>query len=396
VEEKRKDQARIDALEREKSSLNTNLASLESQLSSAPSQTLVDNMKRELRILKRLEYNADDVDTDRDPEVARGTDDEQDLEAVLVAKLRRAENDLVSERNSKTELMKTNEELKQSLAQADKAKLEAEALVSSLESDLERAIATPVEKATKKQSSALPRETNPDTLQNILDPNAPPSSGNRRASAPPPPSAAKTEKAQDDHSVATIVMAQRDRLRARCEALEAERDSFKRELQGQVQAAESLKSDNTKLYEKVRYLQNYNKGGGKAYQRQTSSALDRDLDLEALEQRYEASVDPFKQFSKSERQRKLGEMSPMERMVFMVAKTVLCKCSFCLHCFLSTDSHQLSVGALTLLALLHSRNSHERNENGALLLRRCVAFAGVCDDVPLVSCWGRVLLHARQ
>jgi len=214
------------------------------------------------------------------------------------------------------------------LAEADKAKLEAEALVSSLESDLERAIATPVEKATKKQSSALPRESNPDTLQNILDPNAPPSSGNRRAPAPPPPTAAKTEKAQDDHSVATIVMAQRDRLRARCEALEAERDSFKRELQGQVQAAESLKSDNTKLYEKVRYLQNYNKGGGKAYQRQTSSALDRDLDLEALEQRYEASVDPFKKFSKSERQRKLGEMSPMERMVFMVAKTVLCKCSF--------------------------------------------------------------------
>ena len=322
MEEKRKDQARIDALEREKSSLNSNLASLESQLSSAPSQTLVDNMKRELRILKRLEYNADDVDTDRDPEIARGTDDEKDLEEVLVAKLRRAESELVSERNSKTDLLQMTSTLKQQLAKAETAKKEAEDLISSLENDLERAISTPSEKPTKtggRSSSMPPSSGNPDTLQSILDPNAPPSS------EPAAPATTSTsEKAQDDHSVATIVMAQRDRLRARCEALEAERDSFKRELQGQVQAAESLKSDNTKLYEKVRYLQNYNKGSGngRAYQR---AGGDRDLDLEALEQRYEASVDPFKQFSKTERQRKLAEMSPMERTVFVVAKTVLCE-----------------------------------------------------------------------
>lgn len=112
----------------------------------------------------------------------------------------------------------------------------------------------------------------------------------------PPPSSetnssTASEKANDDHSVATIVMAQRDRLRARCDALEAERDSFKRELQVQVQTAESLKTDNTKLYEKVRYLQTFNNSsskGGSAYAR--GGRGDRDLDLEALEQRYEASV----------------------------------------------------------------------------------------------------------
>jgi hypothetical protein len=60
-----------------------------------------------------------------------------------------------------------------------------------------------------------------------------------------------SRKAADDHSVAMIVMAQRDRLRARCEALEAERDSFKRELLGHEDASESLKADNTKLFEKV-------------------------------------------------------------------------------------------------------------------------------------------------
>jgi homeobox protein cut-like len=325
VDEKRTFQVKIDALERVKSSLKSNLASLESQVASAPSHASVESMKRELRILKRLEYNADDVDADRDPEIAGGGDEEKDLETVLVGKLRRAESELVTERNSKIELIKQVDSLKRSADDAEQLKEEAEKLVSSLERDLNRAIATPstpYSVARKSQDAALVEE-NPAMLQNILDPDAPPPTTNPS----PLMAASASEKADDNHSVATIVMAQRDRLRARCEALEAERDSFKKELQGQVQASESLKADNTKLYEKVRYLQNYSKAPssrGGAYSRHGSGGGDRDLDLEALEQRYEASVDPFRQFSKTERQRKLNEMSPMERTVFVVAKTVLC------------------------------------------------------------------------
>ena len=77
--------------------------------------------------------------------------------------------------------------------------------------------------------------------------------------------------------------------------------------------SESLKTDNAKLYEKVKYLQNF----------QRNKVNERDLDLEALEHRYEASVDPFKQFSKAERQRKLNEMTPIERIVYMLARQLL-------------------------------------------------------------------------
>lgn len=301
----------IGTLEHEKESFQERLESLEMQLSAAPSQTEVDKMRRELRILKRLEYNADDVDTDRDPEIAK---EENDLESVLVSKLRLSEKELIDERNSKAELQKMAESLKEQLLTAENAKDEANNLVKSLERDLEEAIKPRRRDGPKRESSSstpAPSE-NPQTLQNILDPDAPSVS----ASKTPEQSSQATEKEQDDHSVATIVMAQRDRLRVRCEALEAERDSFKRELQAQVQSAESFKTDNAKLYEKVRYLQNFGK---------SKTVHHRDLDLEALEQRYEASVDPFKQFSKSERQRKLNEMSPMERMVFIVAKTFLCE-----------------------------------------------------------------------
>lgn len=274
-------------------------------------------MRHELRILKRLEYNAVDLDQiDHHPEVS-GNDD--DLESILVAKLRKVETDLVRERREKSERMKECDELDQKLKSVQKSLDDAEKLIVSLENDLQLAVATPSTAAssTPATSSDMPYGStdppDPNTLQTILNPDAP----LVVAEVVPTPttSSAAAEKAHDDHSVATIVMAQRDRLRARCDALEAERDSFKRELQVQVQTAESLKTDNTKMYEKVRYLQSFNAGGysksggngGSTYMRGGSSragSSDRDLDLEALEQRYEASVDPFRQFSRAERQRK--------------------------------------------------------------------------------------------
>jgi homeobox protein cut-like len=318
AEERRSLQAAVDKLEHERRMLVSDVASLEARLAAAPAQSLVDNMKRELRILKRLEYNAEDAD--HEPEMT-GVTQEEDLESVLIAKLRRVESELVRERNSKVEASKESIQLRNDLAEAQLAQAEFEALVASLEADLQRAICAPsASTSQRKMAPFMVRDANPADLLHVLDPDA-------HAPPPPPPQVTMTpsaaEKADDDHSVATIVMAQRDRLRARCESLESERDSFKRELQAQVQAAESLKADNTKLYEKVRYLQNFNQTGTRGAAFNRKAAGERDLDLEALEQRYEASVDPFRQFSRTERQRKMKEMSPMERIVFLVAKTVL-------------------------------------------------------------------------
>jgi homeobox protein cut-like len=298
-------------LELERLLLANQISVLEMKVASAPTQEAFNKMKHELRILKQLEYNAIDFDhLDHDPEMTHsdyvGKDD--DLESVLVAKLRKVEADLVRERREKGEGIKERDELNQKLSIVQKSLSDAESLVASLENDLQRAVATPT-----KPARSLPNDVpfgstyppNPNTLQRILDPSAAPVSN-----VPVPSVCATAEKVHDDHSVATIVMAQRDRLRARCDALETERDVFKRELQVQVEAAESLKTDNTKLYEKVRYLQSFtggghSKGGSSGYLRGSSGrGSERDLDLEALEQRYEASVDPFQQFSRAERQRK--------------------------------------------------------------------------------------------
>lgn len=321
-------QSTIESLEGERGYLSNKVAQLEREIEDAPSKEMVDNMRRELRILKKLEYNAIDIDNEKEePELTSGpknNDGDDDLESVLIGKLRKAEADLVKERREKSVHLEEYQKLKEELVVLEQAKADADTLVTRLESDLEKAITVPAAPTTNvKSNSELPLNTNsdPSTLQHILDPNSP---------APATPAVFKTqpnsaaEKISEDHSVATIVMAQRDRLRARCDAIEAERDGFKRELQVQVATSESLRTDNTKLYEKVRYLQNYNSSTSVAMRaRNNAGVADRDLDLEALEQRYEASVDPFRQFSRNEKQRKLNEMSPVEKTVFVVARTVL-------------------------------------------------------------------------
>jgi len=333
LDENRGLQSKIERLEEENSKLNSELSHTMEQLDAAPSKSLVDGMKRELRILKRLEYNAEDPDMpETDPEIAgRNEDEGKDLESVLVAKLRRIETELVKERNLNIEAGKERESLKKELKELEQSKKEAETVIATLEKDLDKAISSST--ASPSKPSKPPKKevltiapSDPNTLQSVLDPNAPPAAPSQSTASSMVPPVSKTsaeEKIADDHSVANIIMSQRDRLRARCDALELERDSFKRELQAQVDASESLRADNTKLFEKMRYLQSYNKNSSSnrsnVYSRQNS----RDLDLEALEQRYEASVDPFRQFSKTERQRKLQEMSPMERTVFVGAKAML-------------------------------------------------------------------------
>jgi len=311
-EERRSLQLSIDRSERDRVTLESKLKGVEAELASAPSKKYMERIKRELRILKRLEYNAEDAE--RDPEMTGGDEDEQDFETVLVAKLKRVEAELVRERNQKAELLRECDEIKHQLAQVENARKDADNVIVNLERDLERALHVSPQTSFKKGfSEQKDHLNNQPVLHEILEP-ASTSESTQSIRQISSSTDSAIEKANDDHSVATIIMAQRDRLRARCDALEAERDSFKLELQAQVQSSESLKVDNTKLYEKVRYLQTYQTRKGNQ---------DRDLDLEALEQRYEASVDPFRQFSRAERQRKMQEMSPMERIVFIVAKTVL-------------------------------------------------------------------------
>ena len=121
------------------------VAALQAQLAQAPHPDEIARMRKELAILKRLEFNQehddDEDDPSRDPYGGFGgrKDDSDNLEAVLVAKLRKAENDLVEERVRRTNLVTELDEAQAQVQSSLEAQRKSEALVASLEADLERA-----------------------------------------------------------------------------------------------------------------------------------------------------------------------------------------------------------------------------------------------------------------
>ena len=103
----------------------------------------------------------------------------------------------------------------------EKGKVDADALALRLESDIEQAIgASHPNTLDTNRHRILDKpltdtsHNDPATLQRILDPSAPVPVTTTPLHAQSPPVTPATERKNDDHSVATIVMAQRDRLRA--------------------------------------------------------------------------------------------------------------------------------------------------------------------------------------
>ncbi|KAL7526883.1 hypothetical protein ACHAWF_001952, partial [Thalassiosira exigua] len=125
----------VSALERERASLSNHVSSLQLQLANAPCQVAVDKMRHEqLRVFKRLEYNA--LNLDRDPNHSHPErtppaviDQDDDPEAILVAKLRKVEAELVHERREKSEGNRACDDLARRLASIQESLRSSEDLV---------------------------------------------------------------------------------------------------------------------------------------------------------------------------------------------------------------------------------------------------------------------------
>mmetsp|Transcript_42585 Transcript_42585/g.51124 ORF Transcript_42585/g.51124 Transcript_42585/m.51124 type:complete len:679 (+) Transcript_42585:33-2069(+) len=225
LDENRIFKAKLLFVEEDREKLTKTVSELQSCLANFPSSDAIEEMKRELRILKRLEYNAVDADgSDDETERPNVCSDGDELETVLYVRLRRMESDLLKEKRDKSNATNACARLQKELEDVQKETSNRDKLIASLEADLQKAIPFPKPNtgATPKNVSLLisKRESDSSTLQKILDPDSPsvidPSKLNKMSKESEP----ANEKQDDDHSVITIVMAQRDRLRARCDSLE--------------------------------------------------------------------------------------------------------------------------------------------------------------------------------
>lgn len=330
-----------ETLQKGKEDLEAQIDNLQSTIAGNPTKEKFQRVSRELSLLKKLQFHSNDGDGDGDdddsssysPELTNNeADNEPDLESVLMSRVRRLEADLLKEKRvgvDRGEEISMSKVLINNLTN-DKVRLEA--LVEKLEGDLIRLVDNTKISSSKFVSPVKMGEGEGQAiLRNILSPKQDDATSSMSSMmSPMPPFEEKTQSpaataataattaattAEEENSMSHIIISQRDRMSRRCDEMEAERDGFKNELTSQVRSAEKYKSENAKLYEKVRYLQSL----AKTHNNYNAGVISADVDLEALERTYETKSDPFREFGRRERARRIEKMSQIEKFVYGMA-----------------------------------------------------------------------------
>ncbi|NWR21004.1 CASP protein, partial [Emberiza fucata] len=113
-------------------------------------------------------------------------------------------------------------------------------------------------------------------------------------------------------SLLSIISSQRERFRAKNQELEGENRMLQHTVHALQSELDSLRADNIKLYEKIKFLQSY-PGRGSS----------RDDTEQRYSSQYEERLDPFSSFSRKERQRKYLSLSPWDKATLSMGRLIL-------------------------------------------------------------------------
>ncbi|KAJ6594099.1 CASP C terminal-domain-containing protein [Mycena capillaripes] len=288
-----------------------------------------DEIKRELEIMKYVEFAGLDEDADEDddhgdelglklpnPNAQKANAQHgKTLEALLATKNKRILEELTKFRIIHTELEASLQTAEEQLASIS-AELEKQKILNEkLETDL-------VSMNSHKSNGDLP-STEVDSTDVLAGLDL------GRKTEQPVRSTPIPFASSADTTILPIVTSQRDRFRQRNAELEEElRKQFQiiSELRTEIK---NLQSDNLKLYEKVRYMQSYREEAGS---RPVTSQLDplpapsgssRPDDISKYRTRYEEAMNPFEAFRGREATRAYQNLNHIERGVLVLTKGIL-------------------------------------------------------------------------
>jgi homeobox protein cut-like len=233
-------------------------------------QSDYETVKSELEILKSVEFG--NVPTD-------GT---ESLEAILMRKNRALEAENTDVKIRSSELTARLESLESSTGTSSAKVNEQASLIAQLETDLSVLQDTSV----KGEASDAPGV--PFTLDS------------------------PATKPDGGDSLLSIVSSQRDRFRNRNIEIEAESRQQVQTATALRKEIDTLRSDNVKLYEKIKFVQGY-----KTTNRSGDDAVNK------YSQAYEEKLNPFTEFSAAEKKRKLQSMNLADKLVHTVSRVVL-------------------------------------------------------------------------
>ncbi|XP_068824802.1 protein CASP isoform X6 [Capricornis sumatraensis] len=279
--------SQISQLEQQLSAKNSTLKQLEEKLKG---QADYEEVKKELNILKSMEFA---------PAEGAGTQDaSRPLEVLLLEKNRSLQSENAALRISNSDLSGRCAELQVHVTELTATAAEQRELIARLEQDL--STIQSIQRPDAEGAAELGLEKIPEPIKEatalFYGPSAPASS---------------LPEGQVD-SLLSIISSQRERFRARNQELEGENRLAQHTIQALQTELDSLRADNIKLFEKIKFLQSYpGRGGGSD-----------DTELRYSTQ-YEERLDPFSSFSKRERQRKYLSLSPWDKATLSMGRLVL-------------------------------------------------------------------------
>lgn len=139
---------------------------------------------------------------------------------------------------------------------------------------------------------------------------------------------------REEPSMLDIVAGQRDRFRARLMELEEDNRKLLERIEKLTSDLDSLKGDNVRLYEKIRFVQSYRQSNGSLASGASAIAVELSPSggdeedgtgnfLGKYRSMYEDMVNPYTIFNRRERHKRMSEMSAPERLTLRAGQKAL-------------------------------------------------------------------------
>ncbi|XP_072834385.2 protein CASP isoform X9 [Pogona vitticeps] len=284
--------SQISQLEQQLTAKNSTLKQLEEKLKV---QADYDEVKKELNILKSMEFAASDGSSSQDAA-------SKPLEVLLLEKNRLLQSENATLRITNSDLSARCTDLQIQFTEAVSTVTDQKELISKLEHDL----------STVQSLSAMHRpDAEGAAIQNLENIPEPIKEATALFYGYPPSPANQIPESQMD-SLLSIISSQRERFRARNHELETENRLMQHTMQALQSELDNLRADNIKLYEKIKFLQSYPGRG--------SSSDETEMRYSS---QYEERLDPFTSFSRKERQRKYLSLSPWDKATLGMGRLIL-------------------------------------------------------------------------
>ncbi|KAG2194904.1 hypothetical protein INT47_010646 [Mucor saturninus] len=341
-----------------------------------------DEIKRELQIMKYVEFSTGDDDDDFDAnDVLKRDDLEDSLEVRLMEKNKKLENEYTQIKVSFADLQKNYETKSKSLVDLTNKLNDKIALIQRLEEDLLR----------------IGQQSKESNIVDSLGRNSSSSNFSAMISSPRTPDGAMTphmdKNGKEDKSILPIVMSQRDRFRQRNAELEERTRSLETTLQDTRAEVQNLKADNLKLFERLKFVHVW-----KEQQQENPSLVNRSvaLNMDTAETStrsfkksnksddpsdkygkiYEETMNPFTQFHRKEENRRYNALNPAEKLTLNLTRILFShKWSRYFFIVYSLLLHLLVVVTLYQLSLWECRHDHDaiqfptNNDDATIILK---------------------------